>query len=170
MKKFVAFVLVMAMAVVANAGLMITNDGNTIGVSSKGPGFILTTAKFETELELDWSGFTVPATYEYVPGVGLPWGGAPAVLDAAQGLFTAYTSNAVKPAGPIAIFTGVALPKGWVITDDDTQTPINLVADTLNVDGQVTSGLIDTVYAVPEPMTMSLLGLGGLAAIRRRRA
>jgi hypothetical protein len=33
-----------------------------------------------------------------------------------------------------------------------------------------TSGLGATIHVVPEPVTMSLLGLGGLALIRRRRA
>lgn len=31
-------------------------------------------------------------------------------------------------------------------------------------------GVLATIYAVPEPMTMSLLGMGALALIRRRRA
>ena len=40
----------------------------------------------------------------------------------------------------------------------------SLVVDDLAVPGHL------LVYAVPEPMTLSLLGLGGLALIRRRRA
>ena len=38
-------------------------------------------------------------------------------------------------------------------------------------DGEtVPMGLIESVTVIPEPMTMTLLGLGGLALIRRRRA
>lgn len=37
------------------------------------------------------------------------------------------------------------------------------------LDGEALTGLIDSATVVPEPMTMTLLGLGGLALIRRRR-
>jgi hypothetical protein len=56
-----------------------------------------------------------------------------------------------------------------------TMTPVTTSGGSYYIDGSpISADLIDgevTIYQViPEPLTMSLLGLGGLALIRRRRA
>jgi PEP-CTERM motif-containing protein len=57
----------------------------------------------------------------------------------------------------------LACPFGIPVVANDT------TGYALEADGAAVGGSI-TIYQVPEPMTMALLGLGGLALIRRRRS
>jgi hypothetical protein len=57
----------------------------------------------------------------------------------------------------------LACPFGIPVVANDTSA-FALVADADAVGGSI------TIYQVPEPMTMALLGLGGLALVRRRRS
>ena len=73
------------------------------------------------------------------------------------------------PAGTIAEFSFHVpnLPDSTVI--DIAATAGNFGGDVVGGAGD-TSGLAASIHVAPEPVTMSLLGLGGLALIRRRRA
>ena len=182
MKKYICIVIVLVMAVAVNAapitGLKITLDGNTLGVDAAA-GTILATARFEVvgfDLgnELDWSGFYYDAAgYNYLPTLKLPWGGVPAVLNTEENLFTFFTSTVTAPTVDFTVFKGVALPEGWSFFESPVPIPgayeIRLVADVYETAaGPIYDAYFGSIY-LPEPMTMTLLGVGGLAAIRRRR-
>ncbi len=54
-------------------------------------------------------------------------------------------------------------------SDSAVLTGMQFFVDNTPTDALIT-GLSGTTYALPEPATLSLLALGGLAMIRRRRA
>lgn len=72
------------------------------------------------------------------------------------------------------VFTfGAGYTAGTTLIDNIAFNPTGVTGQielwALDVDTVTPLELLDTVEVVPEPMTMSLLGLGGLALIRRRR-
>jgi len=58
--------------------------------------------------------------------------------------------------GPVNVWESIGAPHRIYVGSD-------------NGPGQFTAGTIDNVNIIPEPMTMGLLGLGGLLALRRKR-
>jgi hypothetical protein len=79
---------------------------------------------------------------------------------------TLFTTNQPQVVDGVAMdgsFKGFS----FAIPDDATETVLRIRWDTSNDDGEAFG--FDNVRIVPEPTTMALLGLGGLAVLRRRR-
>lgn len=152
-------------------------------------GLVLADFFVETTAGLDWSGFTAGdyevssfsagPDYAYDSGrygvIGKAWGGAPTVINEGTGWVSVFCGQGADAGvGSFDIFTGVVLsdPSLSLSRDYvDGAVAINLVAKTVNDGTTVMAGgeVLDTIYVVPEPMTMSLIGAGALALIRRRR-
>ena len=175
MKKLLAVVLLVAMASAANAALVMTLDN-----TSPNPGDVVTATissdaiiNYGINITVAHRGTTVPgsiadlATGPYSPTFG-PW--------AAGFPFKTETPDTAQ-------FDGVAqgAPLGpvnagdiWSFQFTAPQVLGDYMAET--IDGGADDIFDATMRpkaaysVVPEPMTMSLLGLGGLALIRRRRA
>ena len=174
MKKVMTVVLLMVMAVFTSssfAGLMLTTDGNTLGVDASA-GTILATGRLVTDLELDWSGVIWNTIgYPHDPII-IPFSSAPGIIDPEENTFTFFTGTIATPTEEFTIFTGLALPDGWYLVDSaaEAKAEISLVVDVYETAaGPEHDIAFGSVYAAPEPMTMALLGLGGLAVARRRR-
>ena len=119
--------LLLCLSIEGIAGLVIKTDGSQMGVSSDEAGMILATAKFETPLDLDWSGFTYDQSgYVYLGEIRLPWGGIPSILSESENLWTVYTSNVASPTVAIDIFSGVSLPAGYTFVDSSTARAIEI--------------------------------------------
>jgi len=177
MKKLLALVLILGMASMANAALTLSADSTqlepsdytTVYINSDGvglPGGAVVYASIETTETGEWTG---SGSY------GDPWGnGSGGILYYGLAMDTAPVYDGVNddiwevtasqavvdplPAGLVASFEFHCKAEG------DCQ--INLLADDL-------ATVLDTItiiQQIPEPMTLSLLGLGGLGLLRRRRA
>lgn len=190
MKKMLALLLVLGVAQIANAGFLISVDGQvdppdtsiellapsgtaiidvhhtgggvapmTIALFADGPG-TLTSAN-----AVAWHTVTGGAVYNLEAGDLMAW------QDGLAGMGFPGVTSVVQ----------IEL-KDTVAPVDEL--PLGLVADLIDFHcdglGDVTLGLMDlntfeiydtqVIHQVPEPITMTLLGLGGLALIRRRRA
>jgi hypothetical protein len=149
MKKLLALVLVLGMASMASAALIINADDlSDVGLSTD-------TAISAYKVTLvnnggvmwDTTGFTAGPLHFDFDSVINGDNGVELVISGSQ-----FLSG---PVGPGGLFSGVALSGEGTVDVFDT------LGSNRNLLGTIT---------VPEPMTMSLLGLGGLALIRRRRA
>ena len=142
---------------------------------------------------LDASGIVFeqePLTLAYNPFAGgwiefnLPWDGPWATVDAQpQQVLISGGNLSFDTMGPYTLMDGLVFhceePTDVVIElvafnrvtyyDHDTSVPPgDSVAKVLYAKDTIIDSII--VHQIPEPMTMSLLGLGGLALLRRRRA
>ncbi len=192
MKKLLAFALVLGVTAFANAGLFINVDGSfisgnqlivsfgsydisvgvTAGTVKRSIGFIL-------ELDNDIGSFsydhaaldttyvsmrvpTGPDTYFDVPS-----------LYAQPLIYQAKTASKVQVEGAMGLTADATQVTEEVLLSGLTYTYsgrcFNKLMISTNIDGAGWS-LARTITIFPEPTTMSLLGLGGLALIRRRRA
>ena len=159
MRKLLIFMLVLGMASLAQAGFVIVNNydvDGTVDLDAASPGTERTDTYFI--LGIDTGTLTGGNIHASSP------------VDAS--VFTAYNHPAV---------TGLGLD-GWFLTIDDytASAPFSAGNYFENFDVTTTGGWayfleaggslaspIDKVY-IPEPMTIALLGLGGLFLRRRR--
>jgi len=165
--KMLVFTLVLGLASLASAGIVFDNDAIVVG--GTGPVTITingTGTPDEVWLSID-SGV---ATYDYTSetygsaaGTGaLSNGTAFDVSDGGYGAAWLYFGN-----------NGVPTPASWsdgvLFTVDVNYTAAT--ETTISLYGPDGVAVLDTMTInVPEPMTMSLLALGGLGLLRRRRA
>jgi hypothetical protein len=153
MKKLLAIVLVLGMASMASAALTLSLDGTTVSVISDGGEPATTIFVGSSTVDLAIGGLGTEAGDGTARFGG---GGADAGIGATFGL--------VGQAWTVASFSG-ALPAGQQIAFQTTGAGVVEMYDAFG------GTLMDSVtIPVPEPITMSLLGLGGLVALRRRRA
>jgi hypothetical protein len=188
MKKLLALVLVLGMASMANAAL-------TLSVSRDGGQTYEPAVSSEITLlvsETIWIGIgndaSVPGGWVAAPGIPAP-GNVPNELGEWTGNHLIYS----PPGLTTASATWVADYYGTIYYDLDYWSLNNSVPSTVPSEPGVVFGLefhckgvgdvdivlpsdpfgnpeaILTIHQIPEPMTMALLGLGGLALIRRRR-
>jgi hypothetical protein len=188
MKKLLALVLVLGMASMANAALTlsVSRDGGQTyepGVSSD---------IYLLPSETIWIGIGNDASPQggWVAAPGIP---APGGVVSELGEWTGNVQIYSPPAIAGASATWVKEYWGAVYYDLDYWSLINAEPTTTpsepgvafglefhclapgDVDIVVGAGPLDnpeailTIHQIPEPMTMALLGLGGLALIRRRR-
>ncbi len=161
MKKLLVLMLVLGMASVASAGLLITNDGadpgdqinvldlGVIGVDSDSNLF-----GFEFKLELDLgtidaSGLTYPETWMFAPYFK---GQSDSMIDVTGGDFFEKT-------GPLTVLTGITL---------GVSLPPNAVLSLISTASADEGTVYDTLTIVPEPISLVLLGIGGLFLRRRK--
>ena len=186
MKKLVMLALVLSMASLATAGLEISIDGiqglagksGTIatpmtsasldvytadGFGAFTAGNLALIAVDDTMGTIDGTGYTSPVAFNLVgqvedfASVANPAG--------STGVFGGFFSAAAQPAGQV-LYDNII----WnALADGDTTIELWEITDT-GGDNWVLSALLDSVVLnqVPEPMTMALLGLGGLFLRRRK--
>jgi hypothetical protein len=182
MKKFVAFVLVMAMAAVVSAAPM---TGPYLDVDMSTPGHVnVVFMQGATngpgsggEISIGLAGATnivvtdLTPLPDYVGNLltGWAWGFQGVVGPQGDGVLVQKIASAGKGTpgmGEIMSPITQAPYAGTFAFGFDYDAPMRVEFSGL-WDGMDTSPLS---FDVPEPMTMSLLGLGGLVAARRRRA
>ncbi|MBI9018392.1 MAG: PEP-CTERM sorting domain-containing protein [Phycisphaerae bacterium] len=186
MKKLLAFVLVLGLASIATAGLTVTPSEQTVNVGDT----VIITVGTDTNLTYGdgisnmWFGIkganaTMKITSQgQYQGMNPAWTGWSAKFSDARdqdGNATVYFSAAVDSmtgpvlAGDLFEMTFEATEEG-IFTFAAFADPVAATSATLGgVAYPVEQLPTASVTVVPEPMTMSLLGLGGLAMIRRRR-
>ncbi|MCK5173317.1 MAG: PEP-CTERM sorting domain-containing protein [Planctomycetes bacterium] len=179
MKKLVMLTLVLSMASLATAGLEISVNGQelsggsvtsaTLGIYTADgfgaftAGNLALIAVDDTMGTIDGTGYTSPVAFNLVgqvedfASVANPAG--------STGVFGGFFSAAAQPAGQV-LYDNII----WnALADGDTTIELWEITDT-GGDNWVLSALLDSVVLnqVPEPMTMALLGLGGLFLRRRK--
>jgi hypothetical protein len=173
MKKFLALVLILGMASMANAALTLqTHDdieqqwvdavsseiwlqpSETIWLGVHNDGQDASQNQISVGLFIygpgQWTGNT--SVFEEYAGPGAYW-------------YVVGATYAYAFAGPPITYTlppGVGLDLEFHCTDFG-----DVIIDLVDLGGGPGDQLI--IHQIPEPMTMALLGLGGLALIRRRR-
>ena len=176
MKKFFAFVLVMAMTTIASANVAnltwaVDTDAKTLTFSSEVPLSQIDLG----EMVIDAGSLTFVSKNDNLGAGSNGFSGADVNGQAGFEMYTpgsiiAFSwaaTGATKASGVIATFafdgaTGVTL-------NPEVNLGSGVGSFAQFADGSV-QDLTGTYIPLPEPMTMSLLGLGGLVAARRRRA
>jgi hypothetical protein len=191
MKKVLTLILVLGMASAASAALQISvhspSGGGTWDPLDPQPTDIVIRVSDElildvhTDAEMSddiyWVLYTQIAGGTITGGNALDWG-----PEIDNGIFGSAVENVVPlQAGEEGVVGGTFLWSTDVIPAsgmfaDGILFHCNELGDTTVILQEVTSSwgmgaILDTVviHQIPEPMTMALLGLGGLALIRRRR-
>jgi len=191
MKKLLALVLILGMASMASAALQISVGGNqepvdseiTIAPSDELILDIWTDAAITPGGNATWA-LTVDTTKGDISG-GTALLGSPYIL-IVQGE-TENFASVIPPTGEEGVWGsllngdfvgGSSIPAGTTLFDDflfhcvgEGDAVINLFDNV--VEGTPMGNPVDSVIIhqqIPEPMTLSLLGLGGLGLLRRRRA
>jgi len=189
MKKLLVLLLVFGMTSAAGATLQISVNGNLEPALSEYTLLPSETLSLDIWTDADIGAFelitfmiVVDTTVGTItPGVAVhPMAsfGAPAPG------YTYLNENVIPPPGMEGLWGNVAnvgypvppaIPAGTVLFDEIIFHCEDLVDATIYLmdapDGEMASIIYDSVviHQIPEPMTIALLGLGGLLALRRRR-
>jgi len=161
MKKLLAIVMVLGLATVANAAMSLHLNGTALEIWTSGD----TAAAMSFALLGKVSGGALAST---ALSADTSLFGPNDMSGNGYGLYAAGGAEGIS--GSIALsLTATAFPTGVAISGIAYQGGPALLylvdPDTLDITGDPLEGSI-----VPEPITMSLLGLGGLVALRRRMA
>jgi len=187
MKKLVVLSALLAMSSIASAGMVLTAGGVDTGALTLSPSDTVMIGLYGNA---DDPGY--PAVGNYFVGVIVD---GPGTLDlsAVSTANISYTGNANTIAGAmdpdIAAFLGVKVPYADIVLNDLNTTanppilsgilvhdlpfhcdgPGEVIIRLFDGAGNPMDSLIITQQGIPEPMTLGLLGLGGLF-LRRRLA
>lgn len=167
MKKFFAFVVAMAMTVVANAGLVtFEKNGQTI-VAAPGDVIVL-------NLVADTGMMSIDASASFVGDAAWVGNTQSSNVDASFMKPTVIEGNKIQVAyaafGTLAPSLGSFSIRYNGGTVDVVLSPEFVLGGSIADDFMTAADVAGQVTIVPEPMTMALLGLGGLVAARRRNA
>ena len=197
MRKLLALVLILGLASMANAALELSINGLPapdditlqpsdwikldvlVGADHLLAGGDLAVILSNPQGHLEYDG----VTFIIQPPTVFPFGTFPNNWDGPWQVQASSTPQQVNFNGGNAsnntIGPYVLMDNLWFHCDEPTDVIIDLVAisDIVHFDetgepvaDYIAGSLIDSIYVVqPEPMTLSLLGLGGLALLRRRR-
>ena len=180
MKKLLVVLMVLSIATVANAGLQISGapatmtPSDTVNLSIVGTG--VTNPFFDAYLVVQGPATLTGGNLDYTYGFSA-WGlytDDDTYVPWMQGI---YNDNTIAQVGditfadttvPPAAVTGTLLDS--LILHCDGPGPVTLSLVTMNGDGSAIDTTWDTktILQTPEPMTMGLLGLGGLFLRRRK--
>ncbi|MBN1437430.1 MAG: PEP-CTERM sorting domain-containing protein [Sedimentisphaerales bacterium] len=172
MKKLLAIVLVLGMASVASAAIVLDYDkvdlqpGGNMGVMLNDAGDSL--AGFDLAVRVASGDLTLSSASVIYSG----WTFSPiGPVAGNDDTLRRYSGAGIFGQAPLTMADGIFLG-GMVV--GGTEGVIELycqggVSTPLNGEN-LPAGVIDSITIVPEPITMSLLGFGGLALLRRRRA
>jgi hypothetical protein len=175
MKKFMTILLVLAMASVASASSVWIDQGDVPGDPLRPSDEIVIPVYTDTTL----LGLDVTLT---LVGPGTIVGALDKATAASYGWDPGFTFDPTLPGAAVEIgagnFSGAPGPVvGFYLIHCDDYGPVTatLTASTgyggsMDVTfGTPQIGGTITIHQVPEPMTVALLGLGGLALLRRRK-
>ncbi len=187
MKKLLALVMVLALTGVtfgSPLSLVAPNAGDLGSMTNKaGAGDVIrvyvnssvSLGTLDIAVSLD-DGAAITAAMGVADCANYGWGADASIdptISGSQALIAAANYSAVTTAGANIAYVDITMSG----LTDEVVVSLELISNVMGgtFDGewseipQGQAGSI-TLYQVPEPMTMSLLGLGGLALIRRRRA
>lgn len=171
MKKLLALLLVLGMASMANAAISFSNSPMGQDAASYVPAV-------SSEITLEEPSQTI--------WIGVNWDGMPGGFDgfvnisgpgALTGGLVNFYENMIGYAFPYGDGIGVynSTPSGTVGPLEGVQFGFEFhCTDIGEVDvvvSDLAGGVLDvlTIHQIPEPLTLSILGLGGLGLLRRRR-
>jgi len=171
MKKLLALVMVLGMVSVASAALTLSYSEGMLSVDIA-PGDSL--IGIDAQIRIAEGDAVLGAATGFAQFTGANTAIAPVA-----GFPGRYSGGAITMfgggpiVGPKAVISGMSIGEWDLGTADNYDVKVELYnyAGGTVLNGQtVGAGVIDTLYLVPEPITMTLLGLGGLVALRRRMA
>lgn len=178
MKKFVVLMLVLCFAVTANASLQISVMGNPDPVDSEiilMPSDVITLDIHGTDVVAEYYMLIVDGVQGHISGGDIMQGNASGDMTPYLPYLLPYIQKAAPPMNGIAGFIGITTenPLNGAVVDyidfhcegiGDAVVELWTSGDT--VVWELSDQLL--IHQIPEPMTITLLGLGGLLLRRRK--
>jgi hypothetical protein len=159
MKKLLALVLVLSVASMASAAVLQLQASKTTDVMPSEMVEISVVCVADPGVDDFWMNIQGPGEFVMPGQIYAAWSSAAEISDGGYGPTWIFGANGIDII-PNELGTWYSVPmhclgEGDVTIDLYDASGLNIV-DTL------------VIHQIPEPMTMSLLGLGGLAMLRRR--